>query len=505
MRNLNRTAIAAMVVCAGAAAGFAQNVGPSTTTVPYILPTAPGVSTTSILTVGDTIGGYRMVSIPDGLGAFTADGQQNAFTLLMNHELGATVGAVRAHGTTGAFVSRWEIGNNLQVTSGRDHNQSGADQRFWDGSQYVAGPGAYGRLCSADLAPASAYRFGNLGTDARLFMNGEEVGAEGRAFAHIVTGPNTNQSYQLPYLGRFSWENSMASPFAQQKTIVAGTDDSTPGQVYFYVGDKTASGSDIERAGLSNGLLYGVAVSATAAEQRSGGASGSFSLVSVGAGPNQTGAALQTASTAAGVTEFLRPEDGAWDTRAGHENDFYFVTTDRFDSNINAGTPAGQDGRSRLYRMRFADITNPTAGGEITPLLSGTEGQQMLDNMCIDSHGRIVMQEDPGNQDHLARTWLYDIDSGGYGEVARFRADLFGPGAPGLLTRDEESSGIIDAGGLLGDGWFLLDAQAHYGIPGELVEGGQLLAMYIDPSIIPSPGAVALLGLGGLVVLRRRR
>ena len=32
-------------------------------------------------------------------------------------------------------------------------------------------------------------------------------------------------------------------------------------------------------------------------------------------------------------------------------------------------------------------------------------------------------------------------------------------------------------------GWFLCVVQAHYSIPGELVEGGQLLAIYIDPAI----------------------
>jgi len=48
----------------------ASNMGPSTTTEPYLVPSIAGVRTVSILTVGDSIGGYRMVGIPDGLGAF---------------------------------------------------------------------------------------------------------------------------------------------------------------------------------------------------------------------------------------------------------------------------------------------------------------------------------------------------------------------------------------------------------------------------------------------------
>ncbi len=45
---------------------------------------------------------------------------------------------------------------------------------------------------------------------------------------------------------------------------------------------------------------------------------------------------------------------------------------------------------------------------------------------------------------------------------------------------DEETSGVIDMQNILGPGWYLLDAQAHYttGIPADLVEGGQLLALY---------------------------
>jgi len=47
------------------------------------------------------------------------------------------------------------------------------------------------------------------------------------------------------------------------------------------------------------------------------------------------------------------------------------------------------------------------------------------------------------------------------------------------LTQDEESSGVIDASAILGEGWYLLDQQAHYATDAELVEGGQLLALHI--------------------------
>jgi hypothetical protein len=77
----------------------------STSALSYIVPTAPGVEIKPILTVGDTVpqsggGSYRMVGIPDGLGAF--DNGDGTFTVLMNHELRDTVGIARDHGSKGA-------------------------------------------------------------------------------------------------------------------------------------------------------------------------------------------------------------------------------------------------------------------------------------------------------------------------------------------------------------------------------------------------------------------
>lgn len=489
-----------LALTAGTAIGQIQ--GPSSSQTPYVLPASGpnaaavgDVQTVSIFTVGDTIGGYRMVGIPDGMGAY-ANGD-GTMTVVMNHELGATQGITRAHGSAGAFVSRWNINanaSNLVVNSGRDHNQTNTSINTWNGSGYTAGTTAYNRLCSADLAPQSAYQFGNLGTSNRIFMNGEESGAEGRAFGHVLTGSDMDKSWQLPRLGKFSWENSIASPFAQQKTVVMGTDDSSPGQVYMYVGNKTDSGNDIERAGLTNGNLFGVRVTGLANESGANAANGRFDLFNKGNVENQTGAQIQANSEANDVTEFLRPEDGAWDTRAGKENDFYFVTTDGFDRN------------SRLYRMSFDDITNPEAGGSITMLLdTQIHGVQMMDNMCIDSHGRILIQEDVGGNDRLGKIWLYDTDTSGLALLAEHDAARFLPGAANFLTRDEEASGIIDAKDILGDGWFLMDVQAHYNIPGELVQGGQMLAMYVDPAVIPAPAALSLAAFAGLFAGRRRR
>ena len=63
-------------------------------------------------------------------------------------------------------------------------------------------------------------------------MNGEETGPEGRAYGFVETGASKVKAYELPKLGKFSWENSVANPFSGDQTIVVGVDDATPSQVY---------------------------------------------------------------------------------------------------------------------------------------------------------------------------------------------------------------------------------------------------------------------------------
>ena len=107
-----------------------------------------------------------------------------------------------------------------------------------------------------------------------------------------------------------------------------------------------------------------------------------------------SGVEIQDASAKNLVTEFLRPEDEAWDTR--NPNVFYFVTTDRFDGKKDgSGT---QVARSRLHRLTFDDIRKPELGGRYDMLLDGTGPQQMLDNITVDGDGNLILQEDPGSR-----------------------------------------------------------------------------------------------------------
>jgi Bacterial protein of unknown function (DUF839) len=512
--------IVAGVVAAVAIAAPGAVRGPSSSQSPYVLRSQAGVVTRSILTVGDSVNDkpdgtpYRMVGIPDGLGAF--DNGDGTFTLLMNHELGSSSGVVRAHGAAGAFVSKWTIRkDDLTVLEGEDLikrlntwdpalNGGAGD---WRVSNADVAPARLNRFCSGDLAPVSAFynAASRNGYNGRIFTTGEEGGTTGRPFGHVVA---TGDSYELtPWLGSMSFENVVAHPdTGSDATVAVGLDDgnATVGQqVYLYRGTKTSAGNPVQKAGLANGKLYGLrALGIPQSEyQKTDWRVGDeipFELVDVsrhaGAGGTTDNGAVDTLeedSQAKGVTNFQRPEDGAWDPR--HPTDFYFVTT----SSFGPRPDENRTGETRLWRLRFVDPADPGKGGKLKLLLSGpvataddpsatgtqsagSSGPQMLDNITIDNRGRVLMQEDVGNQEYRSGVWVYELASGALAKVAQHDPGRFTTGARGFLTKDEESSGIIPAP-FLSESSYLLDVQAHYAIGGELVEGGQLLALHVPP------------------------
>ncbi|MCX8079622.1 MAG: choice-of-anchor D domain-containing protein [Bacteroidia bacterium] len=474
------SALALMLSFKAQVTNTAVITGPSSNSSPYLILSASNVTVVSLLTVGQSVGGYTFCGIADGLGAY--DNGDGTFTMLLNHEFSSTSGTVHAHGQPGAFVSKWIINkSNYSVTAGSDLIQN---VHLWNGSGYTMYNAsnnstliAFGRFCAAELAPVSAFYNDQtgMGTQNRIFINGEEIGSEGRAFAHIATGPQTGHSYQLPRLGRASWENYVANPYKSNQTILIGMDDASPGQVYVYVGTKTNSGTDVDKAGLTNGTLYGVAVTGMVNESSSSvpAPNTTFSLVNLGNVSAISGSSLNTMSNNMGVTNFLRPEDGAWDPH--NPNVFYFVTTNSFNS------------PSRLWKLQFNDINNPQNGGTITALLDGTEGQKMLDNMTVDYYGHILLQEDPGNQTYAAKIWQYDIATDLLKEIAVHDPARFVNSGPQFLTQDEESSGIVDMQGILGPGWFLFVDQAHYSLPSPMVSGGQMLLLFNPDTYTSSP------------------
>jgi autotransporter-associated beta strand protein len=535
MKNIARSFL---VAAAATVSLSAQSLitGPSSSQTPYLTPTAPGWSSTSILTVGDAIGGYQMVGIPDGLGAF--DNGNGTMTVLANHELGNTSGTVRGHGAIGAFVSKWVINTSTwQVISGGDLVTSAANQMMWNGTTWAqpSTPYAIARLCSADLPKAAAFwdASTSFGYDGRIFMNGEETGVEGKAFAWIVTGTDAGKMYELPHLGKNSWENALArssygvSPGAANllQTAVALTDDTTPGEVFLYLGTKTNSGNAVQRAGLTNGQMYGIKVNTTTSGytgavtlENATGINGTFLLAPIFTNSTiaaKTGAEFQTAATAAGTTQFARPEDAHW---LDHDS-LLFATTGATVNSIVVS--------SKIYQLDFnSDATNGilTTGGNINVVvnaanMTGLDGAKAstFDNLTVGEDGKLYIQEDPGANAYVAKHWVVDLSQSTQAlrestAVQIFESDRsrFSTGAAQFQTIDEEHSGIIDITSIVNDGitgskWFLVATQNHATATGAsaatLVEGGQFIALnYKVGSNSGLVGNLLTLDNGGAIV-----
>ena len=251
--------------------------------------------------------------------------------------------------------------------------------------------------------------------------------------------------------------------------------------MYFYVGSRKDTGTDVERAGLTGGELYGIKISGVSVETDATtlpGESASFSVVPLGDVSQLTGAQLDALSKSSGVSGLNRPEDGLWDPSA--PRNFYFNTTAAF------------NGISRIWKLRFSDPSNVLKGGIATieatsspfdPAKPNVEqaGPRMFDNLTVNERGNLISLEDTGNNAYVAGVYGYNPDTGNLARIAEHDRDRFEAGSPGFITQDEESSGVIPAP-FLEARKYLIDVQNHKpSSDPELVEGGQLLVLQTPP------------------------
>ena len=477
--------VAAAIACA-AGAGTVLRTGPSSSSDPYVRPAtnSPVREIVSILTVGDSVGGFQFLGIPDGIGSMR-DG--NNIRVVVDHEFTSAMNSGQhpfqpAGVSGGSCISSWIVNpSTFEVLSGAHAMTSVMTSTNGTGGNLAK----FTRFCSGDVADTKAFfnSATGLGTSTRFFMTGEESGTPGRMMATDLT---SGIGYQLTSFDSVSgaWENGVARPFESDTTMVMATSDGGSNRVFMYLGTKQATGTSVERAGLKNGTTYGVQVQVNGSNVST--ESRAYCFASAAPAVFTARFTFAQGGTAAG-TSFLRPEDGAWDPM--NPRDFYFVTTDQM-SKTSAG--ASQAHASRLFRMRFDDVNNPGAGGTITALLDGTGPIEMGDNMCvyntIQGGTRILIQEDPGNHPQNAKTWMYDTQTGALTQILKSdpaRFGDFGVSATAPFSVDEENSGVIDARETLGLGWFLADMQAHYTVADPLVEGGQLYAFF-SPQLVGS-------------------
>jgi Alkaline phosphatase PhoX len=496
-----RRLLLGLLAVAAAAAVTAAGAPADTSVKDYVAPVGGAYAVDALFSANDKVPEasnpglfYRMVGIPDGLGAMpNGDGTS---TLYMNHELGFAAtsspvvdGAGNPVGPAyrGAVVSKWTLDANGNPIKGER-----AYDTIWeentllgpapDASNVAQMPRQFGRFCSGGLHGQSD------GYDRPIYFANEEVGAaesfDGKG--GIAVAVFDNQLHTLPKLGRFSWEQTVTQPNKIPRTVIIGTEDGpaaldpavSNSQIYMYVGKKqTAPGSSVlRRNGLDNGDLFVLAPVNPAQSSEAVLTSGSIAIrwVKIPNAGALTDVELEAASDAAAAFTFARPEDAAFNKR--DKNEVFFVTTGDaavpsntlgrlYSLQLNSGDPTGTGTLTVAYNAQ--DVL--AAGGDIaiSPDNIDTSTQYLMINEDGTGASRPVM----ASKGRDGSIWRFNIVTkrkpdrpiGVRADTATRVAELDPPGRDGVAVGAGiwETSGIIDASDLFGANWWLSDVQAH--------------------------------------------
>jgi len=497
-RSVAATAAAVLVALAIAAPVTANPSGFRTEQAAMITPRVAGATAEPLVTVGDTLaGGYRFEALPDGIAlASRGNGRVDVY---VNHETSLVPFPYVATGPTAA--NSLNDFDNAQLSHLILSKQSGG---ILHGDLLIESSENYQRFCSNFLATAAE------GFDRELLFTNEEatdvVNRAGVAWpATAANGSNpeqagvvvavdvrTGQRRPIYGMGRHNHENSVAVPGLGKLVVLSGDDTFTTNpaqsQVYAYMAD---SADDVWN---DRGTLYGFKSDVAGVTDYYDVPPGSTMSISGHWEPipadkaHGDQAALEAASDAAGVFQFVRIEDIAYDKRPGMSNVVYLADSGR----ASASPGTGNDGQpnpfpstnGRIWKM-VLDPADPLHvlslsilhDADTSPL--GVPGVlHQPDNLETTPHG-VFITEDPSSPNRFAlndpngvgsRLWWYHLDGpkAGQMEVA-FEVDQSADEGPTdvdptttkAVKGEWEVSGVVDASAAFGPGAFLLDVQAH--------------------------------------------
>jgi len=483
--------LGAIAVCAatGAAVGLAADKNGFTTAHPSMLTgVAPGSTVKPIITVDDTLGGgYRFESIPDGI-ALDARGQ-GRLDVYVNHE---TSTVPFPYGPGAAPEANQNDFDNAQLSRLALSQKSAG---VLNAKLVIESSANYQRFCSSYLATAAE------GFDRELlFMNEEAtdfVYRTGRAWPAPASEPPAEQAgvvvaydvrtgkYRTIYgMGRHNHENSVAIPGFDDLVVLSGDDTFTSNpaqsQLYSYIAP------DADAVWNDTGRLYGFRVDNPAVNDYYDipvGSTASYPGTFVPIDPaaaKGTQTALENASDAAGVFQFVRLEDIAYDKRPGMSNVVYVADTGRGSASTSGNAFASTNGR--IWKLVFTDPDDPTKAtlsllveGDDAPLKTVNEIHQP-DNLETTAAGSLMVTEDPGSGQQFpvgstdpaattARLWWMKLDTGAKTVAAKVdQSGDEGPtdvdAAPAGNLGAWESSGVVDASAVYGPGSFFVTIQA---------------------------------------------
>jgi hypothetical protein len=189
---------------------------------------------------------------------------------------------------------------------------------------------------------------------------------------------------------------------------------------------------------------------------------------------DQDAAGLKKEAAAKGAAGFVRLRDGAQDP--SNPSAYYFSSRG---SEARAGDGRYVNHNGRLYGLTFDDPARPEAGGVLEMLLDGMEGVVSPGPIAIDAKGRMLICEaptfpPPGRDSSV---WLYEVKNGGLARMLEVNQTA----TEGRENGHWEASGVADASGALGDGWWLVSVLTRDANPDPAIgEAGLILAVHAN-------------------------
>jgi hypothetical protein len=522
-----------LVAAFAATAGAGNGESGFKTDVPAMLVGQSGWSAEAIISVGDTLGdGYTFEAIPDGISIDRVNGQGTA-DILVNHELSPVPFPAARQDHLNSTVSRLRLHQKSGGVLKGDYviPQSAGYQRFC--SNFVVGA-EHGFDRQLLFTNEEARDLVLRAEDS--WEPGLTLGTPGVEQAGVVVAFDTKSgAFKSIYgMGRHNHENSVAVPGYGFPVVLSGDDtfDAPASQLYLYKAD---SGDDVWN---DEGTLYAFVSNdpanndygdITVGETITGhfievpreiatgkDADDGSEITSADFGyPTPATAVPPTAAMPDGpqwvlehwsnlndVFQFIRIEDTAYDRT--NPRIMYMADTGEpraiphANGRLQRGgsTTVGNFMNGRLWRIELG--SDPLVGAKLSILpnanfdLNGyasPSSPHQPDNMET-TEDAILFQEDPGGHNSSApaahfppfpnatnaRVWRYDLDTGALQVVAEVNQSV--PGSPTTIRGSWESSGIVDASAIFGEGAFLVDVQAHGW--DDVIPGGN------DPPAVPN-------------------
>jgi hypothetical protein len=513
------------VVLASAAAKPGDG-GYLTTKAPLLAPVAAGVKVKPLLNVGDTVGGYTMEALPDGIALDKhKDGKVDVY---LNHETSLVPFPATRVDFTNALLSKLTL----------DRKSGGT----LAGSYVIPNQAGYQRFCSNFLVGKKE------GFDRDMLLIGEEArdwvfrstagpaapfapGAE-QAGVVVAYDVESGQYRSIYGMGRSNHENAVAVGGYKKPVLLTGDDtfDAPASQLYLY------TAKDGDAVWNDQGRLY-VFVSDVAGIDDYGDVdyahptSGHFLEVPrmIATGKKADGSEVRASDFGfpgppAGIPDGPQWVLEYWSQNVAHAFQFIRIedlAPDRHDDNVvyfaDTGEPrALRDPATGRLRRGPSGTQGPFPNGRVFKIVLDkkdpleVESLSVMPNADFDLGGygnpnvthqpdnvettdkAILITEDPGGHNQgaaigPARVWRYNLKTGAIDVVLRVDHSS-DPTSPKQPLGNWESSGIVDASKAFGKDAFLVDVQAHGwevatmpnpGGPTSMRENGQLLLVEI--------------------------